>query len=121
MDPKSRDDIPQLLACLQYIHITPELHQASFQILENVAPCRVGSGKSGKVSTDKGRPGMEQWQILVLGTLLLGLNAYYDLKHELANQHRTLRQMLVHSFPNEKQVHFTSQTGQPAILHVGIA
>jgi IS5 family transposase len=40
---------------------------------------------------------MEQWKILVLGVLRLGLNADYDRIHELANQHRTLRQILGHS------------------------
>src|ERR1039457_6054081 len=101
LDPKSRDDIPQLLAGLQYIYTTPELRQAIFKILEEVAPCRLGSGKKGKASTDKGRPGMEQWQILVLGTLRLGLNADFDRIHELANQHRTARQMLGHGFMDD--------------------
>lgn len=40
---------------------------------------------------------MTQWQILVLGVLRLGLNADYDRIQELANQHKTLRQMLGHS------------------------
>jgi len=31
---------------------------------------------------------MEQWKILVLGVLRLGLNADYDRIHELANQHK---------------------------------
>jgi IS5 family transposase len=75
-DPRSRDDIPQLLAGLQYIYTTPALRQAVFNILEEVVPCRVG--KECKASKDKGRPGMEQWTILVLGTLRLGLNADYD-------------------------------------------
>ena len=39
---------------------------------------------------------MDQWCILVLGTLRLGLNADYDRIQELANQHRTLRMMLGH-------------------------
>ena len=37
---------------------------------------------------------MDQWSILVLGTLRLGLNADYDRILELANQHRTIREML---------------------------
>ncbi len=37
---------------------------------------------------------MDQWCILVLDTLRLGLNADYDRIQELANQHRTLREML---------------------------
>lgn len=101
LDPKSRDDIPQLLAGLQYIYTTPELRQSVFTILEEVVPTRVGPGKDGPASTDKGRPGMSQWRILVLGTLRLGLNADYDRIHELANQHRTLRQMLGHGLVDD--------------------
>ena len=46
---------------------------------------------------------MEQWTILVLGVLRLGLNADYDRIHELANQHRTIRQMLGHGFTDDKK------------------
>ena len=98
LDPKSRDDIPQLLSGLQYIYTHTDVRQAVFKILEEVVPCRVGKDKKVKACTDKGRPGMEQWRILVLGTLRLGLNADYDRIHELANQHRTVRQMLGHGF-----------------------
>jgi hypothetical protein len=102
LDPKSRDDIPQLLAGLQYIYTNPDLRQSVFTILEEVVPGRVGPGKDGPASTDKGRPGMSQWRILVLGTLRLGLNADYDRIHELANQHRTLRQMLGHGLMDDE-------------------
>jgi len=98
LDPKSRDDIPQLLAGLQYIYTHVEVRQAVFKILEEIVPAYTGSKKDGKVSVDKGRPGMEQWRILVLGTLRLGLNADHDRIHELANQHRSVRQMLGHGF-----------------------
>jgi hypothetical protein len=109
LDPKSRDDIPQLLAGLQFIYTTAELRQTIFKILEEVVPCRTGSDKKGKASTDKGRPGMEQWRILVLGTLRLGLDEDYDRIHELANQHRTVRQMLGHGFlDDQKQYHLQS-------------
>ncbi len=103
LDPKSRDDIPQLLAGLQYIYTHADVRQAVFNILAEVVPCRSGSENSGKVSTDKGRPGMEQWRILVLGTLRLGLDADYDRIHELANQHCTVRQMLGHGFADYKE------------------
>lgn len=102
-DPKSRDDIPQILAGLQFIYTNPDLRAAVFSILEEVIPYRVGPGKEGKASKDKGRPGMEQWQILVLGTLRLGLNTDYDRIHELANQHRTVRQMLGHGFMDDRK------------------
>jgi hypothetical protein len=101
LDPKSRDDIPNLLTGLKYIYTTPEIRQKVFSILEEVVPRRIG--KDRPASRDKGRPGMEQWRILVLGTLRLGLNADYDRIHELANQHRTVRQMLGHGVIDDQK------------------
>jgi len=101
LDPKSRDDIPQLLQGLQHLYITPEVRERVFVILEEVLPERKGEGEgegeSDKADPNTGRPGMSQWTILVLGVLRLGLNADYDRIQELANQHSTLRQMLGHS------------------------
>ena len=94
LDPKSRDDIPQLLCGLQHIYTTPELRERIFAILREVMPQRVSG--HGKADAGTGRPGMEQWRILVLGVVRLGLNADYDRVQELANQHSTLRQMLGH-------------------------
>ena len=93
LDPKSRDDIPQLLRGLQHIYTNPELRARVFAILEEVVP----AGVNGPADTSTGRPGMEQWKILVLGALRLGLNADYDRIQELANEHTTIRQMLGHS------------------------
>ena len=95
LDPRSRDDIPRILRGLQYIYTTPELRAEVFAILAEVLP--EGADGKGKVSAETGRPGMEQWKILVLGTLRLGLNADYDRIQELANQHTRIRQMLGHS------------------------
>ena len=95
IDCRSRDDIPRLLRGLQYIYVTPAVRERVFAILAEVVPLR--SDGTGAVSTETGRPGMTQWQMLVLGTLRLGLNADYDRIEELANQHRTVRQMLGHS------------------------
>ena len=94
LDPKSRDDIPQLLCGLQHIYREPALRERVFAILRDVLPNRVKG--EGKANATTGRPGMEQWRILVLGVLRLGLNADYDRIQELANQHSTLRQMLGH-------------------------
>ena len=94
LDPKSRDDIPQILRGLQHIYTEPALRDRVFAILKEVIPCRVAG--EGKADAGLGRPGMEQWRILVLGVLRLGLNADYDRIQELANQHTTLRQMLGH-------------------------
>ena len=95
LDPKSRDDIPQLLRGLQHLHADPELRKRVFAILGEMLPERVGA--EGKASPKTGRPGLAQWRILVLGVLRLGLglglDADYDRIQELANQHATLRLM----------------------------
>ena len=103
LDPKSRDDIAQILRGLQHIYTEPALRERVFGILREVMPNRV-SGE-GKADANTGRPGMEQWRILVLGVLRLGLNADFDRIHELANQHSTLRQMLGHGDWSDKTVY----------------
>ena len=102
LDPKSRDDIPAILVGLQHIYTTPDLHDSIFEIIQQLIPKQRGQLTSSKednknVSSTLGRPGMEQWKILVLGVLRLGLNTDYDRIHELANNHNTIRQMLGHS------------------------
>ncbi|MBI2504240.1 MAG: hypothetical protein HYW07_13525 [Candidatus Latescibacteria bacterium] len=49
-----------------------------------------------EVDRTTGRPGMALWRILVLGVVRLNLNWDDDRLQEMANQHRTLRQMLGH-------------------------
>jgi len=84
LDPKSRDDIPQILRGLQHLYTTPELREQIFAILQEVLPERQIEGKTVKADPNNGRPGMTQWQILVLGVLRLGLNTDYDRIQELA-------------------------------------
>ncbi len=98
LNPKCRDDIPAILSGLQFIYVTPELHDTVFNILKTVVPKRINDDSSTEdVSSTLGRPGMAQWKILVLGVLRLGLNTDYDRIHDLANNHSTIRQMLGHS------------------------
>jgi hypothetical protein len=98
IDVTSRDDIPLILLGLQHIYTTEPLRQAVFNILNEVIPYKTVDDTDTRVAVDadKGRPGMDQWAILVLGALRLGLNADYDRIQELANQHKTLRMMLGH-------------------------
>lgn len=92
---KSRDDIPVILLGLQYIYSTPEVRQQVFDVLSQMLPnSKVDSSK--KASSKTGRSGMDQWKILVLGSLRLGLNTDYDRIHDLANYHDLIRQMLGH-------------------------
>lgn len=90
---RSRDDIPRLLRGLQNIYIRQELRQEVFQILEQMIP--------ENVNRNNGRPGMDLWRVLVLGALRLAINCDYDRLLELANEHRTLRQMLGHGSYDE--------------------
>lgn len=87
-DALSRDDVPQLLRGLQHLYDDKEDRDAVLELLkENVLET---------VDAHTGRPGMSLWAVLVLGVVRLGLNCDYDRVMELANEHRTLRQMLGH-------------------------
>ncbi|MCP4876387.1 MAG: ISNCY family transposase, partial [Gammaproteobacteria bacterium] len=88
IDYRSRDDIPQLLRGLQEIYKTPETIEEVLRYLESILP--------KNVSIELGRPGMALWSILVLSTLRVNLDADYDRVLELANEHKTLREMLGH-------------------------
>jgi hypothetical protein len=57
LDPKSRDDIPQILRGLQHIFITPELREAVFAILAEVFPKRHIEGKAVKADPNTIHPG----------------------------------------------------------------
>ena len=87
-DFESRDEIPKLLMGLQYIYQTVPIREKVFNVLKQIVP---------KKSHKTGRPGMDLWKILVLGTLRLNCNWDYDKVHEMANNHHRLRQMLGHS------------------------
>jgi len=82
---KSRDELPPVLRALQHIYTTPSLSEEVFSILEN------------HVMNDKkatGRIGMSLWEILVLATVRLCLDADYDRLHVLANYDKLLRMIL---------------------------
>ena len=97
LDPGSRDDIPQLLWGLQYVYITPDLREEVLQILDGLIP--------EEIDRNTGRPGMALWRILVLGVVRLNLNWDYDRLHEMANQHRTIRQMLGHGLSDDGETY----------------
>src|SRR5512140_1714084 len=82
---KSRDELPPILAGLQWIFQTPEVNSRIFVLLESKLV-------AGKKAT--GRPGLTLWQILVLGVVRLGLDCDYDRLEYLANYDTLLRQVL---------------------------
>jgi IS5 family transposase len=87
-DLACRDDIPKLLMGLQYIYTTKEVLNSVFEVLTSMIP--------PGVDCNNGRPGMDLWNILVLGTLRLNLNCDYDRIQDLANNHKSIRQVLGH-------------------------
>ena len=82
---RSRDELPPILAGLQWIWTHPTLKIEIFELLE-------GKVLAGKKAT--GRPGMDLWQILVLGVVRLGLDADWDRMEHVANYDALVRQML---------------------------
>lgn len=93
LDLKSRDEIPQLLRGIQAVYADKTARQKIFAILRQVIP--------QEVSATNGRPGMHLWRLFVLATLRLNGNLDYDKVQELANNHRTLRQMLGHGLTDD--------------------
>jgi hypothetical protein len=88
VDLKSRDEIPKVLIGLQKIYCNPEVRERVFSILERIIPEGTDTGR--------GRPGMDLWKILVLGTLRLICNWDFDKLQEIANHHLKVREMLLH-------------------------
>ena len=89
INPKDRDDIPAVLAGLQALYVDENVRAKIFEILEErVRP---------EVDHNRGRPGMDLWRIFVLGVVKQALNIDFDRLRNLADEHRSLRQMLGHS------------------------
>ncbi len=86
-DLDSRDEIPKLLMGLQYIYCTPQIRKKVFEVLKQIVP---------RKSHETGRPGMDLWKILVLGTVRLNCNWDHDKVHDIANNHDKIRRMLGH-------------------------
>jgi len=80
---RSRDELPAVLRGLQHIYVTPTLNSSVFELLE-----------SNILTSKTGRPGMSYWEILVLGTVRLLLDANYDRLEHIANYDCLVRDML---------------------------
>jgi hypothetical protein len=88
VDLKSRDEIPKVLIDLQKTYCNPEVRERVFSLLERIIPEGTDPGR--------GRPGMDLWKILVLGTLRLICNWDFDKLQDIANHHFKVREMLLH-------------------------
>ena len=83
---KSRDELPPVLAGLQWIFCTPAANHAVFELLEK----KVLGGKHAHT----GRPGMDLWHILVLGVVRLCLDCDYDRIEHIAQYDGLVRQIM---------------------------
>jgi hypothetical protein len=81
----SRDELPPILAGLQWLWRHPTLKA---EILALIAAAVLADKKA------TGRTGMRLWQILVLGVVRLGLDADWDRMEHIANYDALVRQML---------------------------
>lgn len=81
----TRDELPPVLKGLQYIFITPEINKKVFKIL---------SKSVDNVNLNKGRRGMNLWEILVLAVIRNSLDTNYDRLHDFANYHSLVRQIM---------------------------
>jgi transposase, IS5 family len=81
-----RDEIIPILAALKHIYSQPKLRdeilRAAARDINRDSDCQ------------RGRKGMDYWPILVLAAVRLGCNFNYDRLQDLAEQHRTLRQIM---------------------------
>lgn len=81
-----RDEIIPVLAALKHVYSQPALRD---DILALVA-----ADVNAHTKDDRGREGLDYWQILVLAAVRLGCNLNYDKLQDLAEQHRALRHMM---------------------------
>lgn len=85
IDPKKKYALDELLAALKEIYCHKKYNETVFGILE----------KHINANTKKtGRRGMNLWCIFVLAQVRLCLNISYEALHDLANNHRTMRQLM---------------------------
>jgi len=83
---KGRDQLAPIFLALQWIYATPEVNRPIFELLEQqILP---------EKSNERGRPGLDLWQILVLGIVRHARDCDYDELEDLASHHSLVRQFL---------------------------
>jgi len=85
INSKSKNALDELLAALKAIYCHSQYNEKIFSLLEK----HINAKKKRT-----GRAGMDLWCIFVLAQVRLCLNTSYDVLHNLANNHRTMRQLM---------------------------
>src|SRR5258708_1216345 len=86
LNTQSRDEIIPILAALKHLYTQTAVRDELLALL--------AKDVNNTTKADKGRPGLDYWQILVLAAVRLGCNLDYDKLQNLAEEHRTLRRLL---------------------------
>ena len=81
-----RDELVPVLAGLQHVYTCGELRRKVVKL--------VADDINEESRRDVGRPGLDDWQIVVLAAIRLGCNCDYDKLQDQAENHRSLRIML---------------------------
>ena len=81
-----RDEIVPILAGLQHVYACSELRRKVVRL--------IAEDVNEESRRDVGRPGLDDWQIVVLAAVRLGCNYDYDKLQDQAENHRGLRTML---------------------------
>jgi hypothetical protein len=81
-----RDEVVPVLAGLQYVYTCGELRREIVKL--------VAEDINEDSRRDVGRPGLDDWQIVVLAAVRLGCNYDYDKLQDQAENHRALRTLL---------------------------
>jgi len=85
VNPKSRDAPTKIALALLNLYTMPSFNEALFEILEQ---------KIFRNKKQTGRPGMDLWQIFVMGQFRVGLNLSYDRLHHMCEYDNMLRTLL---------------------------
>jgi len=85
-DLNSRHEIVPILMALQHLYSQPRRLNKILKLVE--------ADVIGNSQKDKGTPGMDSWEIIVLAAARLGSDLDFDALLDLANNHRKLRQMM---------------------------
>ncbi len=81
-----RDEVVPILTGLQYVYTCSDLRRKVVKL--------VAEDINEESRRDVGRPGLDDWQIVVLAAVRLGCNYDYDKLQDQAENHRALRTLL---------------------------
>src|ERR1700674_1642103 len=81
-----RDEIIPILRALQHLYADAGLRRELLAL--------VGKDVNGSTDRKRGRRGLNYWEIIVLAAARLGCNLDYDKLQDLAENHRSLRQIM---------------------------